>query len=378
MSPACTGVPSSRRTSTWGERSTVTIAARVKPERAASISRSRPAAHGSAASGSVPARLVRDARRLEQELRGVEIWQGAAIDERRGRGVRRAQRLDSPCVRKHFLVSIAAADPAAIGAIDLEPCLRRPLPWHPHLGRVRPETPQPREQVLADATRGDDVQAVEAGRLRQQLEVDGPEPLRVGMVIGDADDHVRQAPRTDRSSQGRVKRALIQAVERRHTRVEDSARLAQEPRLQQQAFGATIRGRFVLEPDRGLLEPGRGIVPETRHLIVEAQHLGDQSRAQQERRAMHARRLPGAGAHHHLARERGQARRIDARSAMPCVVQVVARQQARYREAACGAGRDVMIERVLQRDAAASTARREAVAPACGATARPRRDWAPP
>ena len=294
-------------------------------------------------------RLVRNAGRPEQELRRVEIRQRTAIHQRGRRRVCRLQRLDAPCVGEHFLVAIAAADPSPLRGRDLETRLGGALPRHPHVGGGGPHPAQPREEPFGHPPCRDDVDALDAGRLREQLQVDRPQPVRIGVVIGDAHDHVRWAPRARRSAQRRAKGTFVEPIQIADTGFESPIGLLQEARLKQQALGAPIGWRLVSEACRGLVEPRRRLVAEAADLIVEAQHLGDEPGPQQERRDVDASGLTRARAHQHLTRQRRESRRVDACADVPRVVEFVAREQARQYQRAAWAGSDVMCERVLQR-----------------------------
>jgi hypothetical protein len=139
-------------------------------------------------------RLERHASRSQHLLRGVEVRQRAAVDHRTARPVGDAERLDPPGERQHFVLAIAAVDPAAVGRRHFERRAWRLLGRHAHVDGVRPAAAQPREQGIGQSRRGHDVEALEAAGAGHQIEVDRPESLRLGVMIGDRDHDVPRDP----------------------------------------------------------------------------------------------------------------------------------------------------------------------------------------
>ena len=162
-----------------------------------------------------------------------------------------------------------------------------------------------------------DVERLEAGNARQQIEVGLVEPFGVGDPVGDGDDDVADRVGGGLGDQPLAQRVLVAAARFAHAALVVAERIGEEPRLDphplRRAVDIVGAERLVDQ----LLEPLHllRLAPE---LIVEAQHLGDQSGPEPERQlADRRRRVARAAACAITSRSSGLSRR-GGRGSRPC------------------------------------------------------------
>ena len=203
---------------------------------------------------------------------------------------------------------------------------------------MQPLVESGREHALG----GDDVERLEPGDARQQIEVGLEQPLGVGDPVRDGDDDVTDGSAGGTGDELLAQGVLVAAARLAHPALVVAKRAGEKAGLDPHALGRPIE--FV-GPERlvdQLLEPVHllRLAPE---LIVEAQHLGDQPGPQLERQLVAVR---GGGARrrlgHDVALDRAQPARRLREPGVQAVVHLVAGHDVSVdgpREQACRAAR---------------------------------------
>ena len=131
---------------------------------------------------------------------------------------------------------------------------------------------------------GDDVDAIDASRAHQQVEIGRPQPARLGDAVADRNDDARVLELDAGIDEPRAKRVLVQATCVRHAPLVGAERGRKEQGLAQHALRTPVGGRARLElagqqafevADAALMAP---------QLVVQLEHLAEERRAQVERR----------------------------------------------------------------------------------------------
>ena len=93
----------------------------------------------------------------------------------------------------------------------------------------------------------DDVDPLDEGQAGEQVEVGGPEAVRVGGAIGHRDDDVPQRPCRRHVEQQAAQAVFVHRAGGRHPGLVAAEGGRQEPRLAEQAFGPAVGVRLRLE-----------------------------------------------------------------------------------------------------------------------------------
>ena len=185
---------------------------------------------------------------------------------------------------------------------------------------VEPRSQQP--------VRGDDVEVLQPGQSRQQIEIRREEAMRVGNPIADGHHHATERIGGAVSDEVRPQDVFVHESLRGQTLLVFAVRRRQETRLPQQPLGAAV-AVGVKRLDEQLLI-SIDALPLSPQLIVEPHHFGDEARAQvKRRRRAGGNGLDGGGVENDLAfagRQKGE-RLGQAR--VEEVVQLVARENGR-------------------------------------------------
>jgi hypothetical protein len=220
----------------------------------------------------------------EHVARQVKVWQRAADDERR------AMEGDSGAVATLLLESGGHGDeflfPIAIGRMHRPASVgldsrhdkhgsqsRRALDWcrfQVRERRIEPLDEAGRENRL----RAEQVDLLESREAGQQVEVGGPEAVRIGEAIGDRDDDPSRRSDACFSDERFTQPVLVAVSSLDDARFVLAIRSSEKRRLLQQARRPPVRVLFFLELVAKIALEILDTAAETAHLVVQRQHLG--------------------------------------------------------------------------------------------------------
>ena len=170
-----------------------------------------------------------------------------------------------------------------------------------------------------------DVERIEAGDPRQQIEVSLVEPIGVGNPVRDGDDDVTNRVGRRLRDQPFAQRVLVAPAGLAYAPLVVAERVREEPRLDPHSLRRPID---LVRPERLLDEllESFHLLRLATELVVETQHLGNQSGPQLKRQLVAARCRGVRGRlRHDVALERAQPARRIRQPALQPVIQLVAR-----------------------------------------------------